>query len=235
MKKLVICVAVLAMVWTSSAMADPVALVNAGFELPNHTVKLNGFDGEYNGLPDVPGWEDDYTLYPGKPKSGVNGTVSGGETYEGDWKAYLYHADGSGNLEDIVWQLTSQTIAADEVYTLSTQCLAAGLASHDAVRLELSFFYVDGAGDHVELAANWTDVPYHDKAVVWYACEAEFTVADVPGSVGETLGIKFRNVDIGDTHGWLGFDDVQLDVVPEPATMILLGLGGLLGLRRRRA
>ncbi|MCK5271449.1 MAG: hypothetical protein KAJ52_02690 [Sedimentisphaerales bacterium] len=204
----------------------PIAVENAGFELPDYYRKINGFDGEvlnpdYPGtssdeyLPDVPGWDDDATnLWP---RSGVNGVVNGATAYEGVWKVFLYHGNGEGYAEDIVYQVTDKTITAGEIYALKAWCLSGGTYDTD-VRLELSFFYVDGVGDHIELAANYTDVPDDD---LWYACAAEFTVDDVPASIGEKLGIKFTNVDIGnDNVGWLGFDDVRLERVlvsnPDP-------------------
>jgi len=242
MKKLVICVAILAMVWTSSAMAVSVAVENAGFEgNAGYYRKINGFDGEvlnpdYPGsspdeyLPDVPGWEDDCTR--DWPRSGVNGTVNGAETYEGDWKAFMFHGNGEGLADDIVYQVTDQTIAAGEIYTLGAWALNGGVdGSTGMSELELSFFYVDGAGAHIELAANSNDVP--EENYEWHACTAEFTVG--ADGIGEKLGIKFRNVDVGYSNGWVGFDDVTLDVVPEPATMMLLGLGSLALLKRRRA
>jgi PEP-CTERM motif len=235
MKKLVICVAVLAMVWTSSAMAVPVAVENAGFELPDYYRKINGFDGEVEdplipgtNMPDVPGWEDDCTK--DWPRSGVHGDVSGHPVYEGAWKAFLYHGNGEGYAEDIIYQATDQTIAAGEIYTLSAQGWNGGTFDTD-VRLELSFFYVDGTGAHIELAANPTDLPDDN---LFYECTAVFQVG--ADGIGEKLGIKFRNVDVGnDNVGWLGVDAVALDVIPEPATMMLLGLGSLALLKRRRA
>ncbi|MCK5271445.1 MAG: PEP-CTERM sorting domain-containing protein [Sedimentisphaerales bacterium] len=239
MKKLVICVAVLAMVWTSSAMAVPVYVENAGFELPDYYRKINGFDGEvlnpdYPGsspdeyLPDVPGWEDDCTR--DWPRSGVHGDITGNPVYEGAWRAFLYHGDGEGYAEDVIYQVTDQTIAACEIYTLSAQGMSGGTYG-TTVRLDLSFFYVDGTGGHVALASNFTDMADDDE---WHLCTAGFTV-DADG-IGEKLGIKFTSVDVGNANvGWLGFDDVQLDVIPEPATMMLLGLGSLALLKRRRA
>jgi concanavalin A-like lectin/glucanase superfamily protein/hapalindole biogenesis HpiC1 cyclase-like protein/Big-like domain-containing protein len=192
-----------------------ITVVNAGFESPDYYRKINGFDGEilnpdYPGtsgdeyFPDVLGWEDDATnLWP---RSGVNGFVNGHVPYEGDWKASLYHGNGEGYLEDIVWQITDQTIAANEIYTLSAQGKSDWVEATN-VRLELSFFYDDGEGNHIELAANWTEMPYDDE---FYECTAEFTVGTE--GIGEKLGIKFRNVDVGNSSGWVGFDDVRLEM-----------------------
>ena len=48
---------------------------------------------------------------------------------------------------------------------------------------------------------------------------------------GDNLAIR-ASVDGG--IEWMGFDNFTVDVVPEPATMSLLGIGGLLALVRRR-
>ncbi len=238
MKKSVICVAVLAMVWTSSAMAAPVALVNAGFEAPAYHKQVNGFDGEIidpgSGalFPDVPGWDDDCTR--DWPRSGVKAPGNG---RTGDYSGFLYFDDTDA--ENVVWQLTDQTIGEDfgvnEVYALKAWGQSGGVVPAGTVEeLQLSFFYVDdGTGNHIEVASEVNFLPDDD---LWHECTAEFTVADIPGSVGEKLGIKFTSLDVGCTAaGWLGFDDVSLDVIPEPATMMLLGLGSLALLKRRRA
>ena len=237
MKKLVICVAVLAMVWTSSAMAVPVALVNASFEDPGYHKQVNGFDGEIidpgSGalFPDVPGWEDDCTR--DWPRSGVIGPVHAVPSYDGDYRAFLYFDDTYA--ENVVYQLTDQTIAADKLYTLNAWGLSGGVVpSGTNEKLQLSFFYVDGVGDHIELASKVNLLP--DDSPNYHLCDAVFFSDDMPDSIGEKLGIKFTSLDVGCTAaGWLGFDDVSLDVIPEPATMMLLGLGSLALLKRRRA
>jgi hypothetical protein len=38
----------------------------------------------------------------------------------------------------------------------------------------------------------------------------------------------------GNTGGWYGYNGMEIDVIPEPSSLALLGLGGLALLRRRR-
>ena len=193
----------------------PVTIVNAGFESPGYHKQVNGFDGEIIDpdsslpFPDVPGWEDDATRY--WPRSGIITPDHPINSHSGDHRAFLYFDDTYA--ENVVWQLTDKTINAGEVYTLSAWGLNGGVSPAGTnEKLELSFFYDDGMGNHIKVASNINLLP--DDSPNWHACTAEFTVdVDAPASVGKKLGIKFTSLDVGCTGaGWLGFDDVQLEV-----------------------
>jgi len=69
----------------------------------------------------------------------------------------------------------------------------------------------------------------------WQTLTVTYTVPDVsPPPSTNVLGIRLE-MTTGSGTGKLMFDNVQLDYVPEPAAMSLLGIGGLsLLLRRRR-
>jgi len=229
MKKLVICVAVLGMVWTSSAMADPVALVNPGFELPAWDAQVNGFDGQYSNHPDVPGWEDDCDVFPSppdKPRSGVLAPNVNGHT--GIYAGFLI--DQAVETENVMWQLTGKTIAAGEVYTLTVWAHAKWTGQN----MKLSLFSDDGLGNHTEVAVSAAIPVPGDE--VWREYSEKFTIAAGSPAIDKTLGIAIEHIEqeAGVNH-WMSYDDVTLDVVPEPATMMLLGLGSLALLRRRRA
>ena len=59
----------------------------------------------------------------------------------------------------------------------------------------------------------------------------DYDMASVTSSASGVVDIWFG--DMGGTGGWMGVD--QLTLVPEPATMALLGLGSLVMLRRKKA
>ena len=230
MKKLVICVAVLAMVWTSSAMAVPVPVENCSFESPAIGVdgKIKGFDGVVPNYPDdVPGWYDDCPSGV-LNRSGVKG-ASNQYVRTGDQGANLCPSQPGTIPENIVWQLTDQTISAGEIYALSVWSRAGGVDAGIDVVLDVSLFYDDGLGNHTEVAS----AEYILSETTAQACPVEFMVGTE--GIGEKLGIKFENLTENEANGWLHLDDVTLDVIPEPATMMLLGLGSLALLKRRRA
>ena len=59
-------------------------------------------------------------------------------------------------------------------------------------------------------------------------------VFSVPEAAGlNDIFFAFRYV--GGDNWWWAVDDVMVTAVPEPATMVLLGLGGLALIRRRRS
>ncbi|MCK5271446.1 MAG: PEP-CTERM sorting domain-containing protein [Sedimentisphaerales bacterium] len=246
MKKLVICVAVLAMVWTSSAMAVDVPLVNASFEEPFLAVensKIKGFDGDRDGFMgsefDVPGWEDDCasgSFNHSGIKQGSTTVLTGQRVRTGNQAAHL-SPDSGVPAESIVWQLTDQTIAADEIYTLNIWGWSDGTYDSGSggigTDLKVSLFY-DDAGSQIEVASQNHFLPFdiNNQYPDAQACGAVFTVSDVPGSIGKKLGVKFENIT---ASGFIHLDDASVDVIPEPATMVLLGLGSLALLKRRRA
>ncbi|MCK5271694.1 MAG: Ig-like domain-containing protein [Sedimentisphaerales bacterium] len=198
----------------------PITVVNAGFEDPDYYREINGFDGEVPNpdypassddefLPDIPGWEDDciYENCPYDwPRLGVNLVYP----HSGLRKAFLHYVPNHG--ENIVWQLTDQTIEADMVYTLNAWGQNGGVRPTGTVeQLRMSFFYDDGAGNHFEVASDIAFLP--DDYGVWHECSAVFTSNDAPASVGKKLGIAFKNMDVGCyDKGWLNLDDVQLEM-----------------------
>jgi len=190
----------------------PITVVNPGFEDPCHSIQVNGFDGQYGGLPNVPGWEDDCDVFPSppdKPRSGV--LAPGQNSYTGDYCGFLVNV--AAYAENIVWQLTDKTIAAGEVYTFSVWVWEQW--QYDA-QVKLSFFYDDGLGNHTEVASNTV---YVIDNSTWNNYSATFTVEDGAAAIGKKLGIAIEHV-TQETLFWMSYDDVTLEQVlvsnPDP-------------------
>ena len=134
---------------------------------------------------------------------------------------------------DYAWQSTV-VIAADTVYTLKFDIAGITAAPQDEF-ITGSLFSSAAAGTLGGSIAYYTDLPNGevlngdytwktDKTVTWSSAGAGSS------EVGKYLQIHF----IGNR---VCVDNVRLEatVVPEPATMAILGLGSLLAMRRRRA
>ena len=199
----------------------PITVVNAGFEDPNYYRAINGFDGEVPNpdypassddefLPDIPGWEDD-CIYENCPYDWPRLGVNLEDPHSGLRKAFLHYVPNHG--ENIVWQLTDHTIAADTVYTLNAWGQNGGIKPrYTTEELKLSFFYDDGAGNHFEVASEINFLP--DDYGIWHDCSVVFASDGVPASIGKKLGIAFEHLYVDGTYedGWANIDDVRLEM-----------------------
>lgn len=184
----------------------------------------NGFDAADGA---ASGWWDGGTStwyeYPGADVTSWNttgamlnsGTLASGGT-DGNAKAWL--GDGME-----VWNLTSNLAVNGETYVLTMDALNDWTGAGADPTIRMTLFYDDGGRvdigsvDQV-LALDWAWYEYSNAFVAPAAAD------------GKALGIAFQNV-TGNGDSYLHVDNVRL--VPEPATMMLLGLGGLF-LRRRK-
>ncbi len=180
---------------------------NPSFEQPgvDTSAGSDGFDDATN---DVPFWEDG--------SAGQNNTITGTkdvgtDAHSGDFVGALYWSGAPS-----VVQTTSHIISVGEEFTM-TFWHQGGFRPGDA-----AIYYLDGdtridlATQAVSGASAWTEV--------------QFTAIATAASVGKPVGVLLR----GTAANQVWYDDVSLTVVPEPASLALMGLGGLVLLSRSR-
>jgi hypothetical protein len=179
----------------------PIPVVNFSFELPG-TEKIKGWNGEgVAGTPavDIPGWASDTVVVDSGVETGYTPT-------DGLWTAFLMNSDPA------VWQLTGYTIAAGDIFQLKLD----SRITYAATDLQAVLYY-DQDGTRVPLATQ-------EFAIA--AAMQEFTLicaaADVPASVGNKLGIEFKNVSTG-SDNWAGIDNVRLEVFDKDPRLIASG------------
>jgi hypothetical protein len=207
------------------ALADYVmpTLENASFELPGDG-KIKGWDmedGAYyvdtSAAAEIPGWKADGTI----ADSGVESDWPG--STDGVWTGFLMGGDPS------VYQTTDHVIAAGDEFLLMVDARDNWSATPPAL-LEVSL-YADAMGQRVVLATDTFEMLPSDAEQPWATYSLAFAADTMEMLQGFPIGVELRNAQ--EASSWIGIDNVRF--VPEPATIALLGLGGLSLLRRRRA
>ena len=204
----------------SASAGGAIPVENSGFELP-----VRGEDG-WTWL-NVPGWTQ-----VGVDSIGVwNVTLSDFDPViapEGENVAYTEQAPT--NTASGLGQVLTELFAADTDYTLTVE-----------VGNSWSYYW---SGYSVQLLAGGTIIAEDNNTLwpdymKWATSTVDYTYdSGDSGLVGQPLEIRLLNLGIDmdvaqpDVVG-VEFDDVVL--IPEPATMALLGLGALMLKRRKRS
>ncbi len=202
-----------------AAMAiSPAALLtvpNASFEAPD----VEGFDME------IADWEDPDTTGVFANAAGFGNFITNAD---GDQMAFMNAGAGNNIFMDLAY-----TLESDKTYTLTVG--VAGRSDSlpgDMANTKMELRLYTRVPELTVLTSE--EVVYGDLSnteLTYYS--ATLNGADIPAaSIGEGLGIWLIST-VGNGGDWT-LDDVSLSMVPEPATMLLLGLGSLV-LRKKRS
>ena len=206
-----------------------VGVANASLVVVNGDWQANG--GAKVELADTAGWSaiDGWTA-DGHGASGKSGTDDAGRTV-GDGYGY---SNGTGGL---IFQTLSETIAEGETYTLTFDAFNTWAGGSIVGEI----YYVDDLGARVVLNSTSVEVGkagnFGYNKFVSVPGEVSFSALAGEAYLGKLLGVQFsHDASLQSPRNpwqcWAGFDNVT--VVPEPATMVLLTLGGFAALRKKR-
>lgn len=215
MKKIIAMGLVSACAVVSQAVIIDSQFTNLDFDESTQSVFPGGFD---DAAYDVPGWQNQAVT-----DSGIEDTP-----WWGNYDTYsAFLADG-----DSGYNLSTYTIQSGDQFDLSFYAKAWSLAAQgwgadgDAT-LTVSLFY---GGDTANVIGTYsTGVMVNSNDPVDYALH-QTTIPSTVASEGQTLGVL-----VASSGYFSNFDEVSINVVPEPATFGLIGAfgAGMLFIRRR--
>jgi PEP-CTERM motif len=175
-----------------------------------------GFDAP--AATEIAGW----TNTPGTlVDSGVEAVGAWWSPYQVN-SAFLRSGDGAYNL-------STYTIGAGDVFDISMYAKSWNFAAAGA-QLTVTLFY--GSDPNLNLIGSFSTGALSQSGSEAWTQYTSGSISATAGSIGQTLGLKV--VSDGPAGSFGNFDEIQVNVIPEPSTALLGGLGMLALLRRRR-
>lgn len=216
MKKVLVLLIVAALATAVQAADISALFTNLDFDSGDvtngNTAGFRGFDAPCT---EIAGWTNYRDGAPGLLNdAGVEGPGAWWSPFETN-AAFMSPGDAA-------YTMSTYTIQAGDVYTISFYACEWDWSNNLAGQWTATLFYDNPAnviGSYIQDDAGWW-TPYSDA----------IGIVATPASVGGTLGILITNTGAGIVQ----IDEIAVNVVPEPTSMALLGLGALTMLRRRK-